>query len=72
MKAYDVLLLGSGISALTAALILAKKGKKVAVLEQYVKPGGYMHAFRRFDETFDTGAHYVGAMGKGQPFRVPP
>ncbi len=70
MKNYDVAILGSGISALTAALILAKRGKKVVVLEQYVKPGGYMHSFRRFDETFDTGAHYIGAMGPGQPFRT--
>lgn len=70
MRNYDVIILGSGISALTSALLLAKKGKKVVVLEQYVKPGGYMHSFRRFDETFDTGAHYIGAMGEGQPFRV--
>jgi all-trans-retinol 13,14-reductase len=70
MKSYDVLILGSGISALTSALLLAKRGKRVGVVEQYVKPGGYMHGFKRFDETFDTGAHYVGAMGEGQPFRV--
>ena len=66
----DVILIGSGISALTSALLLAMKGKKVTVLEQYVKPGGYMHSFRRFDETFDTGAHYVGSLGERQPFRI--
>jgi len=70
MRNYDVVILGSGISALTSALLLAKKGKKVVVLEQYVKPGGYMHSFRRFDETFDTGAHYIGAMAEREPFRV--
>src|SRR5665213_3395041 len=70
MRNYDVVILGSGISALTSALLLGKKGKKVVVLEQYVKPGGYMHSFRRFDETFDTGAHYVGAMDEHEPFRV--
>lgn len=70
MKTYDVVILGSGISALTSALLLAKKGKKVCVLEQYVKPGGYMHSFKRFNEVFDTGAHYIGAMDPGQPFRV--
>ncbi len=66
----EVVIIGSGISALTAALLLSKKGKQVTVLEQYTKPGGYMHSFKRFDQTFDTGAHYIGAMGEGQPFRV--
>lgn len=70
MKKYDAIIIGSGISALTSALLLAKRGKSVVLLEQYVKPGGYMHSFRRFNETYDTGAHYVGAMGPGQPFRV--
>jgi len=70
MTHADVLIIGSGISALTSGLLLAQRGKKVILLEQYIKPGGYMHSFRRFDETFDTGAHYIGAMGEGQPFRV--
>jgi len=70
MRNYDVVILGSGISALTSALLLSKKGKKVVVLEQYTKPGGYMHSFKRFDEVFDSGAHYIGAMGEKQPFRV--
>jgi all-trans-retinol 13,14-reductase len=66
----DVVIIGSGISALVSAALLLKKGKSVIVLEQYSKPGGYMHSFRRFGETFDSGAHYMGALGKGQPFRV--
>lgn len=66
----DAIIIGSGISALTSAALLLKKGKSVIVLEQYTKPGGYMHSFQRFGETFDTGAHYVGALGPRQPFRV--
>ena len=66
----DVLIIGSGISALTSAVLLSQKGKSVVVLEQAAKPGGYMHSFRRFGELFDTGAHYVGALGPGQPFRT--
>ncbi len=66
----DVIVVGSGISALVCAALLSKKGKSVVVLEQYSKPGGYMHSFRRFGETFDSGAHYMGGLGKGQPFRV--
>lgn len=70
MTQADVVIIGSGISALTSGLLLAQKGKKVILLEQYIKPGGYMHSFQRFGETFDTGAHYFGALGPKQPFRV--
>jgi all-trans-retinol 13,14-reductase len=63
----DVLIIGSGISSLTSAALLASKGKTVRVLEAYTKPGGYMHSFSRFGETYDTGAHYTGALGPGQP-----
>lgn len=66
----DVLIIGSGISSLLCAAILAKKGKSVRVLEQYSKPGGYMHCFSRFGVRFDTGAHYVGSVGPGQPFHT--
>lgn len=69
-KKYDVICIGSGISSLTAAILLGMQGKNVAVLEQHYLPGGYMHAFRKMGHSFDTGAHYVGAMDPGQPFRV--
>jgi all-trans-retinol 13,14-reductase len=55
---------------LSSAILLGQKGKSVVVLEQAGKPGGYLHSFRRFGELYDTGAHYVGAMGPGQPFRT--
>jgi len=70
MKKWDVIIIGSGISSLTCAAILAKKGKSVAVLEQHTKPGGYLHCFRRFGHQFDTGSHCIGAMDKGQPFHT--
>lgn len=70
LSAWDVVIIGSGISSLTCALLLAKSGKRVCVLERHSKPGGYMHNFTRYGETFDTGGHYVGALGPGQPFRV--
>lgn len=67
---WDAVVVGSGIGSLTAAALLAKQGKRVCVLEQYAKPGGYLHGFSRFGRRFETGCHYVGAMGPGQPFRV--
>jgi len=70
MSRYDVILIGSGMSSLTCAALLSKKGKSVLVLEQHTKVGGYMHCFSRFGDRFDTGAHYVGAMDPGQPFHA--
>lgn len=67
-RKYDVILLGSGISSLTAAALLAQNGRSVLVLEAYNKVGGYMHCFQRQGHRFDTGAHYVGAMDEGQSF----
>ncbi|MCC6137784.1 MAG: NAD(P)/FAD-dependent oxidoreductase [Bdellovibrionaceae bacterium] len=64
----DVLLLGSGISSLTAGLLLAKQKKSVIILEQHTKVGGYLHCFERFGEKFDTGAHYIGSVEPGQAF----
>ncbi len=69
MKHVDVIILGSGISALTAGLILAKNNKSVLLLEQHTKIGGYLHCFRRFGERFDTGAHYAGSLGQGEAFQ---
>jgi all-trans-retinol 13,14-reductase len=69
-KIYDVAILGSGIASLTSAALLSKKGLRVIVLEQHSKPGGYLHCFNRFGTRFDTGAHYVGALGNGQPFHT--
>ncbi len=70
MKKSDILIIGSGMAALTSAALLGKHGKSVTVLEQYNKPGGYLHCFSRHGCRFDTGAHYVGAIGEGQSFRA--
>lgn len=70
MKKWDVIVIGSGISSLTAAAILAKKGRSVLVLEKHTKPGGYLHCFKRFGRRFETGAHYFGALDPGQAFHT--
>ena len=41
---YDVAIIGSGLGGLFSALILAKEGKKVAVIEKIVSlEGTYRH-----------------------------
>jgi prolycopene isomerase len=37
---YDTIIIGAGLSGLTAASLLAKRGLKVAVIERNFKPGG--------------------------------
>ncbi|MFO0940910.1 MAG: FAD-dependent oxidoreductase [Pirellulales bacterium] len=60
---YDAIIIGSGIGGLTVASLLAQLGKKrVLVLEQHFKLGGYTHSFRRGDFEWDVGLHYVGEM----------
>lgn len=64
---FDVIVIGSGIGSLTAAVLLAKEqGKRVLVLEQHFTIGGQTHAFKRRGRfEFDVGIHYIGDMGKG-------
>ena len=50
---YDVIVIGAGISGLTAAGLLSRAGLSVCVLEMDARPGGYLAGFRRKDFRFD-------------------
>lgn len=63
MKAYDVIVIGSGIGGLTSASLLAKAGKSVMVLESHDRPGGYAHGFKRKRYHFDSGVHLISGCG---------
>lgn len=65
-KKYDFVIIGSGISGLVTATILAKNGYKVIVLEKNHQVGGAMQVFSRDKCVFDTGVHYIGGMDKGE------
>jgi all-trans-retinol 13,14-reductase len=67
---YDLILIGSGIGALTVASLMALlRGKKVLVLERHFRVGGFTHSFKRQKFHWDVGLHYVGDMSKGSPTR---
>ncbi len=57
------LVIGSGIAGLTSALLLAKEGQQVAVIEQQARPGGLLQTYRRAGHSLATGLHYMGLLG---------
>ncbi len=60
---YDDLVAGSGISGMTMALLLAKAGRKVLLVEKQSAIGGCMRRFKRKGIPFDTGFHFTGGFG---------
>ena len=52
---YDVVIIGAGLTGLTAAFYLHKKGKKVAVIEQNNRIGGQIETFKEEGFTFEKG-----------------
>jgi len=63
---YDFIIIGSGLGGLCTGIILAKEGKKVLILEQHTKPGGYLHSFYRKGHRFETGFHFAPELDKDQ------
>jgi prolycopene isomerase len=47
------LIIGSGLSGLTAAALLAKRGEKVLLFEKTFTPGGSCGVFKRDTATSD-------------------
>ncbi|MDR1124085.1 MAG: NAD(P)/FAD-dependent oxidoreductase [Elusimicrobiota bacterium] len=62
---YDAVVIGAGISGLTSALLLARRGKKTAVLEAGVTLSPLMHGFTRKGVHFETGFHYASNLEEG-------
>lgn len=63
---YEVVIVGSGLGGLVSAIILAKEGKSVCVLEKNQQFGGNLQTFVRDKTIFDTGVHYIGGLSEGQ------
>lgn len=69
MSQYDVVIIGSGLGGLLSAVILAKEGMSVAVIEQNKQVGGCLQTFSFEKKVFDSCVHYIGSMDEGQTQR---
>ncbi len=62
---YDVVIIGAGLGGLTAGAKLAREGKKVLVIEQHDRPGGYATTFQRGDFLMEVGLHEMDGPAPG-------
>ncbi len=60
---YDVIVIGAGLSGLTAGSLLAKRGLKVALIDKNYNPGGSCGIFKRDDIIFDQGTGMLFGFG---------
>ncbi len=61
---FDVIIIGGGVSGLTAAALLSKAGLSVCLLEKQYMLGGYLQGFQRKEYNFDTAIHWLNQYGK--------
>ena len=61
---YDAIIIGGGLTGLTAASLLAKRHLKFAVVEKSYQPGGSCGIFKRGDATFDQGSAMLYGFGE--------
>ena len=69
MKKYDDIVVGSGTSGLTLALLLGMSGHKVLLLEKNSYIGGGLVRFYKQGVPFDTGFHFTGGFYKNGMLR---
>jgi len=62
---YDYVVIGAGVSGISSALLLARFGFKVALLEQAARPAPLIDGFVRGGVYFEGGFHYAGGLESG-------
>jgi phytoene dehydrogenase-like protein len=62
-KTYDTIIVGGGIAGLTAAVYLARAGKKIVLIEKNDEFGGLVSSFRRDGFHFEAGVRALESAG---------
>ncbi len=70
MSRYQAIVIGGGISGLTAALLLAQNGQKVALVEQKEYLAPLLRRFKRDGLWCDPGFHYSGGLDEKGTLRL--
>ncbi len=66
MVQHQIVIIGSGLGGLLTAVLLAKEGYDVAILEQNKQVGGCLQTFSFDKKVFDSAVHYIGGLGEGE------
>ena len=67
---HDFVVVGAGVSGMASALLLAQNGHSVALVEKADHTAPLLRGFSRRGVHFDTGFHYTGGLGNGEPLDV--
>jgi all-trans-retinol 13,14-reductase len=65
-KVYDAIVVGSGMGGLGVAVLLAKAGQAVLLLEQNTVVGGMTQSYTRSGYRWTVGLHYIGDVATPQ------
>ena len=65
LRKIQTIVVGSGISGLTATLLLALNGHETMLIEKAPRIGGSIARFRRNGVPFDVGFHFTGGLEPG-------
>ncbi len=66
-ESFDAIIVGAGLGGLSAAAILARRGRRVLVVDRHYVAGGNATIFKRRGYEFDVGLHYIGGCQPGGP-----
>lgn len=66
-ESFDAIIVGAGLGGLSAAAILARRGRRVLVVDRHYVAGGNATIFKRRGYEFDVGLHYIGGCQPAGP-----